>query len=375
MANRPRSLPTNSVFVGGSGPSRRPVNRAGDKPNVDRKMQVAEKLVQDIADPNLRENALLELSKKRELFKDLAPLLWWSFGTITVLLQEVISIYHLLTPPKLTPAQSNRACNALALFQCVASHPDTRMLFLKAQIPIYLYPFLNTTTNSRPFEYLRLTTLGVIGALVKVDNTQVVTFLLSTEIVPLCLRSMETGSELSKTVATFIIQKILMDDVGLGYICASADRFYALGKVLGDMVVALAEHPSARLLKHIIRCYLQLTGHRRAFQALQDCLPEMLKDDTFSACLSANPAAKNALEELLETLRGPPPPSPPPDSQATPWGPPPPSPPPESQATPWGPPLPSPPPESQATLRGPPPPSPPPESEGTSGPSSGAPNE
>jgi hypothetical protein len=31
--------------------------------------------------------------------------------------------------------------------------------------------------------------------------------LLTTEIIPLCLRIMETGSELSRTVATFIVQK------------------------------------------------------------------------------------------------------------------------------------------------------------------------
>jgi CCR4-NOT transcription complex subunit 9 len=38
-----------------------------------------------------------------------------------------------------------------------------------AQIPLYLYPFLNTVSRHRPFEYLRLTSLGVIGALVKVN--------------------------------------------------------------------------------------------------------------------------------------------------------------------------------------------------------------
>ena len=43
------------------------------------------------------------------------------------------------------------------------------VFFPKAQIPIFLYPFLQTTSNkTRPFEYLRLTSLGVIGALVKV---------------------------------------------------------------------------------------------------------------------------------------------------------------------------------------------------------------
>ena len=36
-----------------------------------------------------------------------------------------------------------------------------------AHIPLFLYPFLNTTSKTRPFEYLRLTSLGVIGALVK----------------------------------------------------------------------------------------------------------------------------------------------------------------------------------------------------------------
>ena len=55
----------------------------------------------------------------------------------------------------------------------------------------------------------------MIGALVKMDDTEVINFLLSTEIIPLCLRTMELGSALSKTVATFIVQKILSDEVGL----------------------------------------------------------------------------------------------------------------------------------------------------------------
>ena len=60
------------------------------------------------------------------------------------------------------------------------------------------------------------------------DDSEAVNFLLQTEIIPLCLRIMETGSELSKTVATFIVQKVLLDDVGLNYICSTAERFYAV---------------------------------------------------------------------------------------------------------------------------------------------------
>ena len=143
-----------------------------------------EQLVLDLTNPQSRENALLELSKKRESFPDLAPYLWHSFGTISALLQvcaalrraalqapdwhtsllpalsqsqlrherhvadsmpmsvvgqlidshasqEIVSIYPLLSPPSLTAHASNRVCNALALLQCVASHPETRSLFLR----------------------------------------------------------------------------------------------------------------------------------------------------------------------------------------------------------------------------------------------------
>jgi CCR4-NOT transcription complex subunit 9 len=242
---------------------------------------------------------LLELSKKRESFADLAPILWHSTGTVAALLQEIVSIYPLLTPPTLTAHASNRVCNALALLQCVASHADTRQPFLAAQIPLYLYPFLNTQSKSRPFEYLRLTSLGVIGALVKVDDTEVISFLLSTEIIPLCLRIMETGSELSKTVATFIVQKILLEETGLNYVCATAERFYAVSTVLANMVHLLQVHPSVRLLKHVVRCYLRLADHPRAREALKTCLPTSLKDGTFGPHLHNDPTVQKWLSQLL----------------------------------------------------------------------------
>eukprot|EP00501_MAST-03F_sp_TOSAG23-6_P000647 GSMAST32.ASY1.ANO1.671.1 assembled CDS len=159
-------------------------------------------LVLQLTNPEQRESALLDLSKK-----------------------QIVSIYPMLSPPSLNAHASNR---------------------------------------SRPFEYLRLTSLGVIGALVKVDDSEVISFLLQTEIIPLCLRIMESGSELSKTVATFIVQKILLDDTGLGYICVTAERFYAVSTVLSNMVSTEARQekgPSGRLVKHIVRCYLRISDN------------------------------------------------------------------------------------------------------------------
>lgn len=290
-SNDPPSNNINAIMNGGAENGNPGMEQGISEENRKVLEWVAELMV-----PARREGALMELSKKREQVPELALVIWHSFGVMTSLLQEIISVYPLLNPSQLTAAASNRVCNALALLQCVASHNETRGLFLngmsilsgsyckltwlfclKAHIPLFLYPFLNTTSKSRPFEYLRLTSLGVIGALVKNEpstssamnsngqpnnssgnnSSPTITFLLTTEIIPLCLRIMETGSELSKTVAIFIVQKILLDDTGLGYICATYERFYAVGTVLSNMVGGLVEVQTVRLLKHVVRCFLR----------------------------------------------------------------------------------------------------------------------
>ena len=59
-------------------------------------------------------------------------------------------------------------------YSCLLNSPLYCILFKNfffsflAHIPLFLYPFLHTVSKTRPFEYLRLTSLGVIGALVKV---------------------------------------------------------------------------------------------------------------------------------------------------------------------------------------------------------------
>ena len=68
------------------------------------------------------------------------------------------------------------------------------------------------------------------------DDQEVIHFLLTTEIIPLCLRIMESGSELSKTVATFILQKILLDETGLAYICQTYERFTHVAMILVSAV-------------------------------------------------------------------------------------------------------------------------------------------
>jgi len=59
---------------------------------------------------------------------------------------------------------------------------------------------------------------------------------MQTEIIPLCLRIMKRGQELSRTVATFIVQKILLDDNGLSYICQTGERFFAVKRISFEII-------------------------------------------------------------------------------------------------------------------------------------------
>jgi CCR4-NOT transcription complex subunit 9 len=133
---------------------------------------------------------------------------------------------------------------------------------------------------------------------------------------------METGSELSKTVAIFIVQKILLDETGLTYICHTYERFYAVGTVLSNMVNQLVDSQAVRLLKHVVRCYLRLSDNLRsvllsllapegnqcslcvhsAREALRACLPEPLRDNTFANLLKGDMVTKRCLTTLLNNL-------------------------------------------------------------------------
>lgn len=115
---------------------------------------------------------------------------------------------------------------------------------------------INTSSKQRPFEHLRVTSLGVIGALVKGEDSEAINFLMNTELIVLCLRIMKRGNELSRTVATFIVQKILLDANGLEYVCQTGERLFAVAQILKDIIEDIAEtgKDDQRLLRHIIRC-------------------------------------------------------------------------------------------------------------------------
>ncbi|XP_021905123.1 CCR4-NOT transcription complex subunit 9-like isoform X2 [Carica papaya] len=250
-----------------------------------------------------RELALHNLAKNREACEEYAVVLWNSFGTVSILLQEITIGYQLLSTQMITDRIANRVCNALALLQCLAVHPETRPKFIKANMPSYVFPFLNQTKKEKPYEHIRLTSLGVFGALVKGEDPAAIHFLIVSDVLPYCLHAMDIGDELSKTVATFVLQKILLSNEGLKYCCAIADRFFSVCRALERMLDKLPKQPSPKLLKLIVCCYLRLSETPRACDGLRSCLPVKLTDTDFVGSLcSEEPSTIDYLHQLLKNV-------------------------------------------------------------------------
>lgn len=132
----------------------------------------------------------------------------------------------------LSKEASDKVFAVLGLFQCIAMNNRTRAHFLEANLPLYFYPLINTQVKHKFYDHLKLSSLGVIGALVKGDDSNAIKFIMNTEMIVLCLRIMKKGANITRTVATFILKKILMNNDGLEYVCNTWERFSAICQVL-----------------------------------------------------------------------------------------------------------------------------------------------
>lgn len=143
----------------------------------------------------------------------------------------------------------------------------------------------------------------MIGALVKNDSSEVIDYLLSTDIIPLCLKITDTGNELSKTVAIFIVQKILMDNLGLAYVCQTEERIHSIVEQLNAMISSTLEPPTLRLFKHIIRCYLRISDDPKGLEEIRRNFPSIMKDSNMHDLVKDDPVSNKFFIELLNRIK------------------------------------------------------------------------
>ena len=237
------------------------------------------KLIKDLKDEEKRTKALSKLSEFYDKNPNLPIYLWYSQGTMTILLQEIISSYKYLSSMKLTQEKSSKIYSILRLLTCIASHKEIRYKFIESKMPIFLYPFLNSTSTAKQNEYIKLLTLTVIGSLIKIEDPKIISFFINTEIVPILLKIIDTGPWLSKIPACIMIHLIIKDDEGLKYICGEKVRYSAIICYMKRMIKM--KH-NQKILDFILKTFLRLAENNEARIILKNNLLKDIKDKNFT---------------------------------------------------------------------------------------------
>jgi CCR4-NOT transcription complex subunit 9 len=256
------------------------------------------KYIEEIKNEETRSQAIENLYRYKGENSNLAIYLWYSGGTMAAFLQEIIYTYQYLTTPKFTNEKLNKAKYIISLIQEIALHPKTRKEFLDSQMLVFLYPFLRCSSKIKSYDVIRVTSLGVIAALVKINDSDVINFLIKTEIIPIILRNMEKGTEIIRSTASFIIQRIIDDINGLKYMCDLRERLYVILTVLNS---AMQNKPSNRIIKDVLKIYLVLIENKEAKSLIRQYFPKKLRDRNYISTLDES--AQKKVESLLKSLK------------------------------------------------------------------------
>ena len=271
-------------------------NKIKDKKELNEEEMII-KWINEIKNENTRIKAIINLSKYSDNNNELALYLWYSRGTMAVILQEIISVYQYLSTSKLTLEKANVIYCAISLLKCIASNPETRHEFLESKILLFLYPFINNTNKAKPYEYLKLSSLSVINALLTETDNEIISFLIDTEIIPKLLKIMEKGAELTRKIACCIVSQIVQDDNGSKYISEAKERYSAIITYMKKMLKINCNQVT---INRILKAFLKLSENKDAKNILKNDILKEITDKNFINFLCDS--SKNILNNLLIVL-------------------------------------------------------------------------
>lgn len=237
--------------------------------------------------PQDRAEAIHFLSTQRELMPSLGTSLWESPATVAALLSEIIAAYPHIVSITTLPSTSltsmsasltSRVCNSMTLFQSIAGSSEVRSSFLKANIPLYLFPFLHTTNQSHECDHFKLAALGVIGTIAMSDSSEALRYLLDNDFLPLCLRILKFGQEIHKILAAYIMQKILSIPEGRNAIKTDiSGKLKPAISILNMKVLELAKNYDQRFARNIVIAYEYVLSIETAATVLKEAKHDELR--------------------------------------------------------------------------------------------------
>ena len=241
------------------------------------------KWINELKDEEKRTIAISKLSKYNEKNHNLPVYLWYSQGTMAILLQEIISTYKIISSDKLTQEKASKICNILLILTSMASHNEIRYKLIESKIPIFLYPFLKNTSMAKYTDYIKLLTLSLVGTLIKTEDPEIISFFINTQIIPILLNIIDKGPSLSKFTACILIHLIVKADEGLKYICEEKMRYSAIIIFMKHM---LKNKHNQKIVFFTLKIFLRIAENNEARIIMKKELLKEIKEKNFTKHLT-----------------------------------------------------------------------------------------
>ncbi|XP_026406642.1 cell differentiation protein rcd1-like isoform X2 [Papaver somniferum] len=276
------------------------------------------RVILELQDESSRETALRCLSRflieireeNPRMYNDAGHMLYYSFGTMSILLQEILAFLRKMVEGSLKYRSIKRIANVLTLIQAnrlfsIAANSATREKLIDSQVPIFLLPVIKFKGPLEDFDNICAVALSVIGIMCQAREPKIIKWAVDNQISEACWSCTDTGNELTRVIGMHILEAILRNEYGMSYICSPMcdDLLTGLMKAWREMITILAKSQdySPRLVFHVLRCYMLLCVHDSA--VLSYLLDPML-DGTFIESAEKFPIIGRLLDELLMTIGG-----------------------------------------------------------------------
>lgn len=204
---------------------------------------------------------------------DLPVMLWFSPGTVTALLGDVLEFYTNLVSSKIGGQKCDAVFSILVLFEMIAGNPDTRLPFVRANIPVYFFPILQYTLASEEHERFTAIVVGIVVNLVKEQPPdEVVEYLIKSDFVPLCLRVLAKTQGVAQMGCAFILTRVFGCAAGKKFVYdgKSTDRTVAVLRVMNQAVVSVNHAFNKDTAKYLVAAYKELLSVSGILQAARE---------------------------------------------------------------------------------------------------------
>lgn len=266
---------------------------------------ITEKLCVSLLRAENKTPGLLLLQKHIADHPETIKQVWESFGIGALLLQEISCAYPQFQQHSRSVASESISA-VLDILISLCSLKEFRRMYFHAQIPLFLYPMLNSSSKDALVEHVKTQCFVFLRLFLEKnteDAVQSVEFFKNTELVPLCLRNIELGTKKTKLVALQVFHEIISSREGLEYSCQTYDRFMATSMILNSVLVQMETLQAPEVLEMVILIYTKLCSMPNAKLMFNKNRPGMLYAEHIREMVRRSPRVKIAYEEFLHALQ------------------------------------------------------------------------